>query len=228
MGVPAGQIVAAFAELADGLAAALGADGWRRLPTRAPFTTSGVAVACVRALGDEGCCAAVEVYATARRRLCGWSGLLSLEYGVGHEAATGLMPFVGLEPRAVLLDGVDPAHDVSAAPVGIALADADQVPRLTGRLVELIGHVDWSFAERRSGLDALDAALADEDLAGVEDAIRFRPLIRAATGRHEEARALLDQYLGGDRREARQPDYRWFAEALSRRLDAGEPAPPSA
>jgi hypothetical protein len=211
----------ALGRLVSQLAGHLESDGWRRRS----YEVWPLAVF-ARDIGG-GFLATVEVFGWPLgdfRRPERWPVGLFLVFGCGYEPATALMPLVTLAPQAALIAENRSAGDLAP---DVTLSGPDSVDRTAAVIAGVITRRGLGFAEQHATVDALDAAMTDRDRLPADIEVTLRPVLLAAAGRHDRARALVDDFMKQGAAGTEDEDYPRFARQLHRWLDAGgSPIPP--
>jgi hypothetical protein len=211
----------AFERLVLRLAGHLGSDGWRlrryEVWPLAVFTCD---------VGG-GFLATVEVFGRPlgdflRAEL--WPVGLYLVFGCGYEPATALMPLLALAPKAALITEDRPAGDLAP---DVTLSGPDSVDSTARAIADVITGHGLGFAAQHVSVDALDAAMTDQDRLPADIEVNLRPVLLAAAGRPDRARQVADDFMTQGAAGAEYDDYPRFVRQLSRWLDAGgSPIPP--
>lgn len=166
-----------------------------------------------------------------------WPTEVGVGLGVGFEPALNLMPILTMDTHVALLD----ADDEDRPRFTVALDGGGDVAFATQWIVAVVTEQAVPYAARFADAAAIEAALCDRNhlhpsrsSTGVEaeveescrdDITRRRLLLRAAMGRHDEARTLLSTYPSQRDEPIDRADRR-FIRQLTRWLDAGGAAAP--
>jgi hypothetical protein len=153
-----------------------------------------------------------------------WPIRLYLVFGCGYEPATALMPLLALAPKAALITESRPAVDVAQ---DVTLSGPDSVDGTAMGIADEINRHGVGFAQQHASVDALDAAMTARDRLSADLGVTLRPVLWAAAGQHDRARALVDDFVNQGAEAADDEDYPRFVRQLHRWLDAGgSPIPP--
>lgn len=207
------------------LAAEVSGTGWAMSPFDGPDR-----VTLTRPLGDGFEAVVQMVGCGGRRRGTGSSARVYV--GTAYGPATALMPRLTLPPEPLLVatheagpdtpDADDP-EDTSAGHGTVSPEEQDEVCTLVREAA--LEQAPGAAAEV-ADLDALEDALRDEDRVAPARAITRLPVLLAATGRVDEARAAVEDYLLRGPDEVLSRSYRRFAHQLGVWAEAGAPPPP--
>jgi hypothetical protein len=213
--------------LAQALTTRMERAGWSVDPAR--DVASGIySVAVFRHPAADDFTATVEFHRTGPTSDSGPLLSVGATVAVDYEPAYRLAPLLLNEPSHGECDIeagelVDPPSRLT-----VSVSDAGEVDSAAERLVAPLQEAAVSYARSHATLDdLLDCARSDPELFHVE--ITTVPLLLAAAGRHDEARAALSEYQASGEEEVEERDYRRFARRLTRWLDAGGilPDPPT-
>jgi hypothetical protein len=221
--------------LRDELTRRLGAAGWA-VDVAEDTEPGGVMVGVFRRQVTE------DFWATIHYLLANWNGAEEVlqicgDVGVSYFPAYCLWPLLvageRTEMNVDLGELLDPPDAWTIAntmvdPMIVEVQSPADVPEAAEALVEPVLELGVAWAEQHASVDGL----LDEYRAG---AFRFKgqiesvPMLLAASGRYDEARRELADYLALDRKEVRTREYKRFAYQLNRWLDAGGvvPDPPT-
>ena len=146
--------------------------------------------------------------------------------GVSYHRAYRLWPAVSDTERSDATIELGDLLDVSDELI-VTVTDSKDAVRAAEQLAGLVLEHALAWAQRYASFDALlEQSQADPEC--FESEIEEVPLLLAAAGRHDDARAALARYETSGREEVATRHYKRFSYQLTRWLDAGGvlPEPP--